>query len=137
MNGKKIVLLILSLINGHLVHGLKETYARHSAHGFLARHPRSSNKYGLEEFHEGNMERECIEESCSPEELTESLDRYEKHVSDRYTKIFYACEELSNDVMVKNRITLEGEFDAKLDKKEIMRRCVHSEVSLVSQLLIY
>jgi hypothetical protein len=35
---------------------------------------RANNYY--EELYEGNLERECVEESCSNEELTESLDAY-------------------------------------------------------------
>ena len=96
------------------------TIDRKSASGFLSRMRRMSNHKGFEEFSEGNMERECIEEQCSPEELTESLDRYAPEVRDMYTDIYQACNEIVNVL----KAVLPTGFE--WHEQDVARQCVHS-----------
>merc|ERR1712227_261452 len=44
------------------------------ASSVLSRHARASNKRGFEEVKSGNLERECIEETCDQHELFEVYD---------------------------------------------------------------
>jgi hypothetical protein len=41
--------------------------------------PANADSWGIEEFYDGNMERECIEETCSAEENMEVFDHEERH----------------------------------------------------------
>lgn len=100
---------------------------REDAHGFLQRGRRASDTgiLGIEEFLEGSMERECIEESCSQEELDESLDIYSDKVAKEYNLIYHACVELSNIIIASADALKEG---YNFDKTDLIRKCVHSEV---------
>merc|ERR1712113_27934 len=48
--------------------------SREEASQFLSRSARASNWGGFEESKSGNLERECIEENCTPEEFHEVYD---------------------------------------------------------------
>jgi len=74
---------------------------KREANNFLSRHRRKSNRRGFEEVWEGNLERECIEETCNQEELVESLDTYEKMVGERFKEIFDDCEKMSGIIKVE------------------------------------
>uniref|UniRef100_A0A4W5QEU5 Gla domain-containing protein n=1 Tax=Hucho hucho TaxID=62062 RepID=A0A4W5QEU5_9TELE len=49
------------------------------AHSLLKRFPRANSF--LEEFRQGNIERECVEESCSFEEANEVFENKERTVN--------------------------------------------------------
>ncbi|CAG5112897.1 Oidioi.mRNA.OKI2018_I69.chr2.g7062.t1.cds [Oikopleura dioica] len=41
--------------------------------------PANADFWGIEEFYDGNLERECFEETCSAEENMEVFDHGERH----------------------------------------------------------
>jgi len=66
----------------------KNTISEEASKQFLRRSPRRNSFF--EETKQGNLERECIEEDCSPEECFEVTD--EKSTSDALWKILTHCK---------------------------------------------
>ncbi|CAG5104301.1 Oidioi.mRNA.OKI2018_I69.chr1.g1186.t1.cds [Oikopleura dioica] len=71
---------------------------RETANGFLSRKPRWG--FGLEELQEGDLERECIEETCTKSENFECFDHDERH-NESWSKIngCWTMLELKKQVM--------------------------------------
>merc|ERR1711892_599383 len=88
------------------------------ASNFLARSRRASNKGHFEEMKKGNLERECIEETCDDQELYEVYDDENHPDIAKYNE----CKELvqkAQDFCLDNQISLD------INKpKKWLRTCV-------------
>merc|ERR1719436_1831509 len=88
------------------------------ASSVLSRHARASNKRGFEEVKSGNLERECIEETCDQHELFEVYDDENAPEILKYNQCNLFVNELEK--------TMEnmGQFLADDLKKDTLRVCV-------------
>merc|ERR1712241_391241 len=96
----KISLILLGLTSA-LPHLQNE-----EASNFLSRDKRASNSGHFEEMKKGNLERECIEETCDDHELYEVYDSENHPGIEKYNK----CKEIvqkAQDFCLDNQIALE------------------------------
>ncbi|CBY23586.1 unnamed protein product [Oikopleura dioica] len=110
---------------------------KNEATGFLKIRSRRANSWhSWEETKDGNLERECVEESCDDEELFEVYDNQDlfktaKRQMDRCQEILEKIDEFAQ------RVPSSGEpsgIDAEAEK-EILRKCLVTQESEVELLM--
>ncbi|CAG5111045.1 Oidioi.mRNA.OKI2018_I69.chr2.g5381.t1.cds [Oikopleura dioica] len=108
------------------------------ATGFLKSRTRRANSWhSWEETKDGNLERECIEETCDDEELFEVYDnqelfQVEKRQMDRCQKILEKIDEYAQKFNTDDE---ENGIDSEAEKN-ILRKCLvtqESDVALLAE----